>query len=367
MLNALRGPDRVRKRPEVIFRSRSAEGACAAINEILKNSVEEARQGFGKKIMIRRYKDSSYEIEDYGRGVPVEYNNDEKEYDWQINFCKMYAMPRDFFKENDCVYSLGLYGLGLYATQCVSEYMDAEIIRDGYKYNLHFEKGYNIGGLKKERTENHQTGTKIRFKLDDEVFTDINVSCEMLKTLVRNYALTNKGVTFKFIYEDDCTEEMVFLYNNLSDRIAEHFKSKEVKTYNEYFKFEGEESGRTNSGSIDISIAFAEGEKLRESFCNGRFLQHEGIAVWSLEELIKDEISKRFSNITIENKVIEKVLNNISIIVNVEMLRYKEKWQSGFRAAITNPLVGESIKNRCQSMIEEMICDNTEKIKEAGK
>lgn len=365
-LVVLKGPDRVRKRPQVIFSSDSVDGACAAVNEILKNSTEEARQGFGKKIFLHRYKDLSIEISDFGRGIPVDYNNDENEFDWKINFCQMYAQSRNFFEENGNLFSLGVYGCGLYATQCASEYMDAEIIRNEYKYSLHFEKGYNIDGLKKEKIESAETGTKIHFKLDDAVFSDINVPCEMLEKLMRDYAITNKGISFELQYDDEYNYEQSFLYDTLSDRITEHY-SKKVKTYNKYLTFDGEESGRKNSGTIDISIAFNEDENLKESFCNGRFLLHGGIAIWSLEEIIKNEIIKRFPDVPNKDTLVDDIINQVSIVVNVEMRQHKEKWQSGFRAAITNPLVEETIKNNCQTMIGELIEDNIETIKDILK
>ena len=163
-ISALKGADRVRKRPEVIFGSKGIEGCEHSMFEILSNSIDEAREGFGSKIYVTRYRDHSIEVEDFGRGIPVEYNEKEGRYNWELVFCELYAGGK--YKNNsggNYEFSLGLNGLGACATQYSSEYMDVLILRDGYKFELHFEKGENIGGLKKTKFRHRHTGSKIRW------------------------------------------------------------------------------------------------------------------------------------------------------------------------------------------------------------
>ena len=160
-ISMLKGADRVRKRPAVIFGSDGLEGCEHAVFEILSNAIDEAREGFGNMITVTRYSDKSIEVEDFGRGCPVDWNEIEQRYNWELVFCEMYAGGK--YKNNEgesYEYSLGLNGLGLCSTQYSSEFMDVEVIRDGFKYDLHFEKGNNVGGLKKEPCKKKQTGTR---------------------------------------------------------------------------------------------------------------------------------------------------------------------------------------------------------------
>ena len=176
-IQSLKGADRVRKRPAVIFGSDGIDGCQHSIFEIISNSIDEAREGHGKKIIVTRYLDNSVEVEDFGRGIPVDYNKNEDKENWELVFCEMYAGGKyDTNNGGSYEYSLGLNGLGLCSTQYASEYMDVEIRRDGYLYTLHFEHGENVGGLKKEKYEGRQTGSKIRWKPDIKVFTNIDVS-----------------------------------------------------------------------------------------------------------------------------------------------------------------------------------------------
>ena len=178
-IKSLKGADRVRKRPGVIFGSDGIEGCQHSIFEILSNSIDEAREGHGTKINITKFDDGSIEIEDFGRGIPVDFNKAENKYNWELVFCELYAGGKyNTNSAQNYEYSLGLNGLGLCATQYSSEYMDVEIYRDQKKFTLHFEHGENIGGLKSEKTSRQQTGTKIKWKPDIQVFTDIAVPDE---------------------------------------------------------------------------------------------------------------------------------------------------------------------------------------------
>ena len=169
-ISMLKGEDRVRKRPAVIFGSDDLEGCKHAVFEILSNAIDEAREGHGDTIIVTRYEDLSVEVEDFGRGCPVDYNEKEKRYNWELVFCEMYAGGKYGENGENYEYSLGLNGLGSCATQYASEYFDATIRRDGFRYDLHFEKGRNIGGLKKSPADRKKTGSCFRWKPDREVF-----------------------------------------------------------------------------------------------------------------------------------------------------------------------------------------------------
>ena len=178
-IKKLEGAERVRKRPAVIFGSDGIDGCQHSVFEIISNSIDEAREGYGKKKIITYYEDGSVEVQDFARGIPVDYNSNEDCYNWELLYCEMYAGGKyDTESGENYEYSLGLNGLGLCATQYASEFMDVEVKRDGYLYNLHFEKGENVGGLKKEEYNGKDTGTKTRWNPDLEVFTDIALTDE---------------------------------------------------------------------------------------------------------------------------------------------------------------------------------------------
>ena len=190
-----KGADRVRKRPAVIFGSDGMEGCAHSIFEILSNSIDEAREGYGDKIIVTRFKDGSVQVEDFGRGMPVDYNQGEDRYNWELLFCEMYAGGKYTAGDDNYEFSLGLNGLGLCATQYASDWMTADIYRDGQHYHLDFKKGENVGGLHKEPYKGRRTGSIIRWKPDDEVFTDINVPAEYFRDVMKRQAVVNTGIT----------------------------------------------------------------------------------------------------------------------------------------------------------------------------
>ena len=224
-IKSLKGADRVRLRPAVIFGSDGLDGCEHAIFEILSNSIDEARQGYGKEITVTRYADHSVEVEDHGRGIPVDYNKREERYNWELVFCEMYAGGK--YNNNDggnYDYALGLNGLGLCATQYASEYMDADIRYDGFRYTLHFEHGENVGGLNKEPYGKKATGSRIRWKPDIKVFTDIDVPADYYTDIIKRQAIVNAGV--KFIFKNEVSprkfETTEFCYENgILDHVRE--------------------------------------------------------------------------------------------------------------------------------------------------
>ncbi|MGI6157947.1 MAG: toprim domain-containing protein [Saccharofermentanales bacterium] len=201
-ISQLKGPDRVRLRPGVIFGSDDLRGAQQSFFEILSNSIDEAREGHGSVITVKRFKDHSLEVIDRGRGIPLDYNPNEKRYNWELVYCELYAggKYKTHLGEN-YEYSLGLNGLGACATQYASKWFDVEVTRDGYVYELHFERGHNVGGLKKTPTDSKKTGTVQRWMPDDDVFTDIEIPVEYFQTTLKQQAVVNRGVTFEFIDE----------------------------------------------------------------------------------------------------------------------------------------------------------------------
>ena len=202
-ITSLKGADRVRKRPAVIFGSDGVEGCAHSIFEIVSNSIDEARDGHGDTINVTRCKDGSVIVEDFGRGMPVDWNKGEERYNWELLFCEMYAGGKYGEGEDNYEFSLGLNGLGLCATQYASAWMTADIYRDGFHYHLDFQKGENVGGLHKEPFKGRRTGSIIHWKPDDEVFTDIDVPGSYYKDVLRRQAVVNAGLTLNFTDEKE--------------------------------------------------------------------------------------------------------------------------------------------------------------------
>ncbi|MEG0804020.1 MAG: ATP-binding protein, partial [Pygmaiobacter sp.] len=281
-ISSLKGADRVRLRPGVIFGSDGLEGCEHAVFEILSNAIDEARGGYGDSVIATKYKDGSIEVEDHGRGIPVEFNKNEDRYNWELLFCEMYAGGKyDKGDGNSYGYSLGLNGLGLCATQYASRWMRADVYRDGMHYHLDFEQGKNVGGLKKEETRLKKTGTIIRWLPDTDVFTDIAIPAEYFLDSMKRQSVVNAGV--HFIFNDESTAPALtteFCYENgIADYVAE-LAGDDAMTPVIYR--ESETSGRDREDKpaykVKMSAAFCFSNKrqLLEYYHNSSWLEHGG-------------------------------------------------------------------------------------------
>jgi len=282
-ISMLKGADRVRLKPAVIFGSDGLEGCEHAVFEILSNSIDEAREGYGNIIEVTRYLDKSIEVADYGRGIPVDFNPIENRFNWELVFCELYAGGK--YKTNDgenYEYSLGLNGLGACATQYASEYMDVTVLRDGFKYTLHFEKGENVGGLTKEQFRHRHTGTTTRWRPDLDVFTDISIPSEYFEEVLKKQAIVNKGLTFKYRNEISRGqfEEKEFVYTEGITDYVKEIGGEDTLTDIRYIECERKGRDREDKPEykVKLSVAFAFSNKatLLEYYHNSSFLEHGG-------------------------------------------------------------------------------------------
>ena len=312
-IDKLEGPDQVRKKPSVIFGSDGLDGCQHSVFEILSNSIDEAREGHGKKIILSYFKDGSIEVEDFGRGVPVGYNQRLDRYNWDLVFCDLYAGGK-YTKDDSSSYqySLGTNGLGAAATQFASEYMDVTVYRDGKKFSLHFEKGFNIGGLKEEECAGKRTGTVIRWKPDDEVFTEINIPSSYFEDIVFRQAVVNKGLTFIYKHETDkgfdtkeyCYQEGILDYTK--EMLGENAMTEPVY-------WEDERVGRDQPNrpeykvKLSCSVAFSNRVNLIEYYHNSSWLEHGGSPDQALKKAFTDEIHDYLKNNGKYNKSESKI------------------------------------------------------------
>ena len=281
-ISALKGADRVRKRPAVIFGSDGLEGCEHAVFEILSNAIDEAREGHGSVITVTRYADQSIEVEDFGRGCPVDWNEKEQKYNWELVFCELYAGGK--YNNNDgdnYEYSLGLNGLGSCATQYASEWFDAVIHRDGYEYTLHFEKGENVGGLKKTPWSGRKTGSKFRWKPDLEVFTDINIPVEYFLDVLKRQAVVNAGVTFRFRDQAGSSFETTeFRYENGIEDYVRELAGENALTQPVFWQTERRGRDRADKPEykvkLSVSFCFSNTVQVIEHYHNSSWLEHGG-------------------------------------------------------------------------------------------
>ena len=282
-ISALKGADRVRKRPGVIFGSDGLEGCEHAVFEIMSNSIDEAREGHGTLITVTRFEDGSIQVEDQGRGCPVDWNEKEQKFNWELVFCELYAGGKYNSGDGDSYeYSLGLNGLGSCATQYASEFMDVTVWREGKKYSLHFEKGENIGGLQSEPTDRgKKTGTTIRWKPDLEVFTDIAIPVEYYLDVMKRQAVVNAGVTFRFKNQAGGRFETTdFQYDNGIVDYVDELAGEDALTAPVFWQTERKGRDRADKPEykVKLSVSFCFSNKVQvvEHYHNSSWLEHGG-------------------------------------------------------------------------------------------
>lgn len=279
---ALKEEQRVRQKPAVIFGSDGVDGCEHAVFEIVSNSVDEAREGYGDKIVVTRFADKSVEVQDFGRGLPVDYNNTEKRYNWELVFCELYASGKyDNSSGGSYEFSLGTNGLGLCATQYASEYMEAEIHTGGFKYTLNFKKGKPDGEMIKEPYSKRDTGTRIKWRPDLEVFTDIDIPLEYFQDMLRHQSVVNAGV--RFILKDQVGkgfETYEYYYEKgIEDYIAERVGN-DALTGIQSWKNESECRDREDLGTYrlvtNVVVTFSNKVQFKEFYHNSSYLANGG-------------------------------------------------------------------------------------------
>lgn len=281
-ISSLKGADRVRKRPAVIFGSDGLEGCEHSIFEILSNAIDEAREGHGDKIIVTKYLDNSIEVQDFGRGCPVDFNKNEQRFNWELVYCELYAGGKYNTNEGESYeYSLGLNGLGACATQYASEYMHVEVYRDGNKYNLEFSNGENVGGLKIEATNRKQTGTKTKWRPDLAVFTDIEIPSEFFRDILKRQAVVNKGLVFEFKNQTkDGFHTENFVYENGIIDYVNEFAGENTLTTVQYWEAERRGKDREDRPEykvkLSVALVFTNLTKVVEYYHNSSWLEHGG-------------------------------------------------------------------------------------------
>ena len=370
-ISQLKGADRVRKRPGVIFGSDGLDGCQHAVFEILSNSIDEAREGHGNLITLTRYADKSIEVEDFGRGCPVDWNANEKRFNWELVFCELYAGGKYSNNEGENYeYSLGLNGLGSCATQYASEYMDVTVWRDGKKYELHFKKGKVVGKKGQELTispaDRKKTGTTIKWRPDLEVFTDIDIPEEFFKDVLHRQAVVNAGITFRFRNQNGNKFEVTdYVYENgILDYVHEIAADNPLTT--PYF-ISAERRGRDREDKpeykVKLSAAFCFSNKvsLTEYYHNSSWLEYGGAPekatrnafVYAIDAYIK-KIGKYQKN---ESKISYQDVADCLVLVT-NCFSTQTSYENQTKKAITNRFIQEAMTDFFKERLEIYFIEN---------
>ena len=366
-ITSLKGADRVRKRPAVIFGSDGLEGCEHSFFEILSNSIDEAREGYGNIIEVTRFLDNSIEVRDHGRGIPLDYNEKEGKFNWELVFCELYAGGKYNNNDNGMYeYSLGLNGLGSCATQYSSEYMDVIVIRDKTKYTLHFEKGENIGGLTKEPTRSVQTGTVQKWRPDLEVFTDINIPVEFYKDTLEKQAMVNAGLRFVFYNETKDGMEMYEYYyeNGIIDYVSQ---KTEEQSFTEVTSWECERKGKDREDKpeykvkMQIAFCFSNTVNALEYYHNSSWLEHGGSPdkavknafLYSIDKYLKanNKYTKNEAKINFND-----IADCLCLVIN--SFSTQTSYENQTKKAINNKFIQDAMTEFMKNQLEVYFMEN---------
>ncbi len=366
-ISQLKGPDQVRLRPAVIFGSDGIDGCEHSVFEIISNSIDEAREGYGKKIVVTKYADHSIEVQDFGRGAPVDYNNKEQQYNYFLLFETLYAGGKyNTNNGGDYEYSIGLNGLGLASTQFASEFMDVEIKRDGFKYNLHFEKGFNIGGLKKEEYQGKDTGTKIHWKPDLQVFTEIDIPTEYFIDTLKRQAIVNDGLLFVFREQQGSRfiQQEIIYENGIKDYVNEFIGEEKISSM-QFWQTERKGRDREDKPEykvkINAAIAFSNRNTLKEYYHNSSWLEHGGAPekatrmalVSQLDAYIK-QTNKYKNN---ESKITFSDVEECLVLV-ISSFSTMTSYENQTKKAITNKFIYDAMVDFLRHNLEVYFIEN---------
>ena len=366
-ISSLKGADRVRKRPGVIFGSDGLEGCEHAVFEILSNAIDEAREGHGKEIIVTRYADKSIEVEDFGRGCPVDWNEAEGRYNWELVFCELYAGGK--YKNGDgdnYEYSLGLNGLGSCATQYASEYFDAVIYRDGFKYTLHFEKGEIVGDMKKEPADRKKTGSRFHWKPDLDVFTDIDIPLDYYTETLKRQAVVNAGVTFRLRDQvGGKFETQDFLYENGIIDYVRELAGDDPLTQPVFWQTERRGRDREDKPEykvkLSVSFCFSNRVQVIEHYHNSSWLEHGGAPEKATKSAFVSAIDAWLRQNGKYNKTESKItFNDVqdALVLVSNNFSTQTSYENQTKKSITNKFVQEAMTDFLRGQLEVYFIEN---------
>ena len=370
-IKSLKGADRVRKRPAVIFGSDGLEGCEHSFFEILSNSVDEAREGHGNEIRVTVYADRSIEVDDHGRGVPLGWNESEKRWNWDLIYCELYAGGKydNNTGESAYEYSLGLNGLGACATQYSSEYMIVKSYDGTVERSIRFKRGEVDGELEERPLERKEkrTGTVVRWKPDLDVFTDINIPHDNFKNVMHRQSVVNPGIAFilRLEQEDGSFTEDKYVYENgISDYIAEAVGESSLTVP---VTWHLETQGRDRADlpdykfKADVSFCVSNSVNMLEYYHNSSFLEHGGSpddAVKSAFVYAIDKYIKANNRYNKSEKKITFVDVSDSLVLVSNSFSTMTSYANQTKKAITNEFIKDALNEFLRKQLEIYFIEN---------
>ena len=365
-ITSLRGEDRVRKRPAVIFGSDGLDGCEHSFFEILSNSVDEAKEGHGSVIKVTYFQDHSIEVDDHGRGVPMGWNEREKRWNWELIYCELYAGGK--YDNNSGAsayeYSLGLNGLGACATQYSSEYMTVDSYDGTTKRTMSFKKGKpSLKKLKEEELlpKQKRTGTVVRWRPDLEVFTDINSPEEFFVDVLHRQAVVNAGIRFDLYLQqpDGKFTEQSFLYQNgISDYINEIVGTASL-TQPVLWHMETQGRDREDKPEYkvkaDISFCVSNTIHLTEYYHNSSYLEYGGSPdravkmafTYAVDRYLKNQGKYRSG----ETKITYPDIADCIVLV-INSMSTQTSYENQTKKAINNTFIYEALNEFMRAQLE---------------
>ena len=355
-IKALKGADRVRKRPGVIFGSDGLEGCEHSFFEILSNSVDEAREGHGHEIRVTAYNDHSICVDDHGRGVPLGYNEAEGRWNWDLIYCELYAGGKYDNNNGDSAYefSLGLNGLGACATQYSAEYMDVFSYDGTNESKISFRRGEPVSELVVRPLEKNErrTGTVIRWRPDLEVFTDIRIPHSFFIETMRRQSVVNPGICFTLLLEgeDGKMEEQKFLYENgISDYISE-LAGDTAMTAPVLWHLETQGRDRADKDEYklkaDVSFCVSNTVNATEYYHNSSFLEHGGSPDKAVRIAFVSSLDKYLKSMNKYNKNESKItFADVSdcLLLVINSFSTMTSYENQTKKSITNTFIYEAM------------------------
>ncbi|MBP9119740.1 MAG: DNA topoisomerase (ATP-hydrolyzing) subunit B [Ignavibacterium sp.] len=254
-INVLKGLEAVRKRPAMYIGDVSSRGLHHLINEVVDNSIDEALGGFNDRVVVTIKKDGSVSVEDRGRGIPVDLHPVEKVSALEVVMTVLHAGGK--FDKDSYKVSGGLHGVGVSVVNALSEKLTAEVRRDGKIYVQEYRKGIPVDKVKQTGTyKGDQTGTKVTFKPDGEIFKTTKFNFETVAERMRELAYLNKEVTMILKDENDGQEETYRFKGGLIDFVK--YLDEQRTAMHKPVYIEGEKENTPVEISFEYSDSYSE-------------------------------------------------------------------------------------------------------------
>jgi DNA gyrase subunit B len=248
-IQVLEGLEAVRKRPSMYIGNTSSRGLHHLLYEVVDNSIDEAMGGFCKKIEVAIHPDNSVTVSDDGRGIPVDIHEATGQPAVTIVLTKLHAGGK--FGGGGYRVAGGLHGVGVSVVNALSERLEVEVSRDSRIFSQKFEKGKPVSDLKKFG-KSTQTGTKITFRPDPEIFEDINFSFDIIAHWLREIAFLNAGVKVDLKDEREANKEVSYQYNGGIVEFVKYLnKNKDVLFKNPIYIY-----GKKDDIEVEIALQY---------------------------------------------------------------------------------------------------------------